>query len=142
MLLQFTACKKDTVYFHYTHTPLSGWEKNDTLTFQPPVIKQAGTYSEELGLRISEGYPFMSLNLIVEQTILPSHEKRSDTLQCNLIDKQSNIQGQGVSRYQFQFPLTSFNLKEGDKLYIAVRHDMKREILPGISDIGIRLIRK
>ncbi len=142
LLLQLTACRKDTVYFHYKHTPLSGWEKNDTLIFQPPAMKQAGTYKEALGLRISEGYPFMGLNLIIEQTVLPSHEKRSDTLRCNVIDQQSNIQGQGVSQYQFLFPLTTINLKEGDKLYIAVRHDMKREILPGISDVGIRLTRE
>jgi hypothetical protein len=30
-------------------------------------------------------------------------------------------------------------LNKGDSLEIKIRHDMKREILPGISDIGIML---
>jgi len=97
---------------------------------------------EEVGLRISEDFPFMKLNLIVEQTVMPSQEKRCDTIQCNLIDEYSNIKGQGISSYQFRFPLTTIELKEGDRLRIAIRHDMKREILPGISDIGIRMARR
>ncbi len=105
-------------------------------------MTSSGYYSEEIGLRISEGYPFMKLNLIVEQTIMPSRQTRSDTIQCNLIDQQSNVKGKGISSYQYRFPLTTLELKEGEQLYIAVRHDMKREILPGISDIGIRLTRQ
>ncbi len=121
---------------------MTGWEKNDTLVFQPPLMEKAGNYTEEVGLRISEGFPFMKLNLIVEQTIMPSHETHCDTIQCDLIDEHSNIKGRGVGSYQFLFPLTTLDLKEGDRLYITLRHDMKREILPGISDVGIRLSRK
>lgn len=30
-------------------------------------------------------------------------------------------------------------LVPGDSLQISVRHDMKREILPGVSDVGIKI---
>ena len=136
------ACTEHTVYYHYEHTPVAGWEKNDTLTFQTQPLTAAGLYAENVGIRISGDYPFMSLNLIIDQTILPSQEMRSDTLTCNLIDEQGNAIGSGVSHYQYQFPLTTLRLAEGDHLRIAIRHDMKREILPGISDIGIRLIKE
>ena len=49
------------------------------------------------------------------------------------------MKGHGISTYQYNFHLTTLTLNEGDSLHIAVRHNMKREILPGISDIGIRL---
>ena len=139
MVLTLTACKRKTVYNHYEHTPLSGWEKNDTLVFDVPAMTQDGRYVEEVGLRINGDYPFTGLSLIVKQTVPPSMETKSDTLNCKLIDQQGVAKGRGVSHYQYLFHLTTLELKKDDRLHIDIRHNMKREILPGISDIGIRL---
>ena len=137
------ACTDQTVYYHYEHTPESGWEKNDTLTFLTPPIAVEGQYIEDVGLRISGDYPFMALNLIVEQTVLKPHPSSlTDTLTCSLIDEEGNAKGNGISHYQYTFPLTTLRLAQGDRLRIAIHHDMKREILPGISDIGIRLTKQ
>ena len=70
-----TACEWNTVYNHYEHTPIAGWEKNDTLNFVVGPLKDGGDYVEEVGVRISGDYPFTGLNLIVEQLLMPSHEK-------------------------------------------------------------------
>lgn len=142
LLLLLTACNRQTVYNHYEHTPVTGWEKNDTLIFYTEPLTATSQYVEEVGVRISGDYPFMSLILIIDQTILPSFETRSDTLTCSLIDERGNAKGYGVSHYQYKFPLMTLPLREGDRLHISVRHDMKREILPGISDVGIKLSRK
>jgi gliding motility-associated lipoprotein GldH len=136
-----TACEWNTVYNHYEHTPIAGWEKNDTLNFVVGPLKDGGDYVEEVGVRISGDYPFTGLNLIVEQLLLPSHEKRSDTLCCSLIDEQGNAKGRGISHYQYLFHLTTLKVEPDGQLHIAIRHDMKREILPGIADIGIKLSR-
>ena len=140
-VLLLTACKQRTVYYHYEHTPLSGWEKNDTLVFTTDTIAIDGTYSEEVGIRINGTYPFLQLNLVVEHLVMPAMTVKSDTLSCRLIDETGNALGNGVSNYQYLIPLTFLTLKKGDRLRIAIRHDMKREILPGISDIGLRLRR-
>lgn len=140
-VLLLTACKQRTVYYHYEHTPLSGWEKNDTLVFTTDTIAIDGTYREEVGIRINGTYPFLQLNLVVEHLVMPAMTVKSDTLSCRLIDETGNALGNGVSNYQYLIPLTSLTLKKGDRLRIAIRHDMKREILPGISDIGLRLRR-
>ena len=137
-----TACDRHTVYNHYEHTPVSGWEKNDSLIFDIPPLAEAGNYKEEIGLRISGDYPFMGLHLIIEQTDMSTHEMRYDTLNCNLIDEQGSAKGRGVSQYQYLFHLTTLQLAAGTPLHIAIRHDMKREILPGITDIGVKLSRK
>jgi gliding motility-associated lipoprotein GldH len=50
--------------------------------------------------------------------------------------------GQGVSIYQFAFPIADIDLQEGDSVQFRIRHDMKREILPGIADIGIKISRE
>ena len=139
MAVLMTACDSNTVYDHYEQTPVGGWEKNDTLVFLTDPIAQGGRYKEEIGLRIKGDYPFMGLNLVVEQTILPSREKHTSTLSCQLIDEHGNAKGRGVSHYQYLFHLTTLDMKRGERLRVAIRHGMKREILPGISDIGIRL---
>ena len=133
------SCTGNKVYDQYCHTPITGWEKNDTLTFSVPRMAEAGQYSSDLMLRIDEGFPFMGLTLIVEQKIIPGMEVKTDTLKCRLIDKKGNFSGQGVSYHQYTFHINTMPLVPGDSLQISVRHDMKREILPGISDVGIML---
>ena len=142
-----SSCKDSLVYDSYTHTPIAGWEKNDTLSFEVPPLAASGYYQEQLGLRITGAYPFMGLTLIVEQTIYPDKEKKwekiekVDTIQCDLIDKNGVTKGQGISYYQYNFPINVYHISEKDSIHVTVRHDMKREILPGISDIGLKLSR-
>lgn len=132
-------CTGNKVYDKYQHTLISGWEKNDILTFRVPGVKASGTYSPELMLRINGSYPFMGITMIVEQRMFPSMETRTDTLKCNLIDDKGNTEGQGLSYYQYSFPIPKLQLAAGDSLQVSIRHDMKREILPGISDVGYSL---
>ena len=33
-------------------------------------------------------------------------------------------------------------IEQGDSLRINIRHNMKREILPGIADVGIKFTRR
>jgi gliding motility-associated lipoprotein GldH len=136
-----TACKQSTVYYHYEDISESGWEKNDHIVFNVASLSTDATYQEELAMRISNKYPFMRLTLIVEQTIYPAGVVTTDTLDCNLIDERGNAIGQGVSQYQYLFPLKKVQLHCGDSLHLEVHHDMKREILPGITSVGIRIKR-
>jgi len=129
-------------YFKFISTPSSGWDRNDTLTFAIPKMQEDGAYSIDLGLRTNGSYPFMRLTLIVERTTISATQTKStitDTLDCRLVDKNGNPMGQGVSYYQYDFHLADTKLSAGDSMYIAVRHDMKREILPGLNDIGIEI---
>lgn len=135
--LQF--CNESKVYDKYDHTPLSGWEKNDTLRFDIPRLTADGMYESTLGLRITDNYPFMGLTLIVEQRLMPADTIFTDTVKCELTDRNGKTRGKGVSYYQFRFPVKKMQLSKGDSLHIRVRHDMKREMLPGISDVGISL---
>lgn len=138
----FAACNDKKVYDTFHHTPLAGWEKNDSLSFDVPKLKTSGRYLSTLALRIDDEYPFMGLTLIVEQTVHPSHTKHVDTLNCALIGTNGIPKGQGIGYYQYAFGVTSMNLQKGDSLHISVRHNMKREILPGISNVGVSLTKQ
>ena len=103
--------------------------------------KDDAVLHEEVELRINSEYPFLGLCLVVEQTTFPSDVRRVDTLNCSLIDKGGSPKGKGVNYFQNRFLLTDLSVSEGDSVEIAVHHNMKREILPGVVDLGIRLIK-
>ena len=133
------SCDRNTIYNHYESTPIEGWERSDTLHFDQIIVKASTNYKEEIGLRINDDFPFQSLFLVVEQVINPRNQIRIDTLSCRLIDKNGMVKGRGLSYYQYNFHLTTLQLNAGDTLNVRVRHHMKREILPGIANVGIRL---
>lgn len=142
LLLVLSACNRKLVYDRYLSTPISGWEKNDTLSYDIRPVSGTDTYDMWLSLRTSEAYPFTAITLIVEQHIYPKDTIVNDTVNCKLTDRHGNASGTGVNFHQYRFPVTELQLQDGDSIHIRVRHDMKREILPGISDVGISLRRK
>lgn len=137
--LTLVGCNRNTIYSHYEHTPINGWERVDRLSFDLASVTVGGNYHEEIGLRINKDYPFKGLTLIVEQQVFPSGVSRSDTLTCKLIDDKGIILGEGVSFYQYHFHLCDMPLAKGDSLHVQIRHHMRREILSGISDVGVTL---
>lgn len=141
--IAFSACNHAKVYDEYAHTPIAGWEKNDTLSFEIPPMAVTGYYRQSLGLRTTGAYPFTALTLIVNQTIYPANKgkriEKTDTVLCQLINQHGENKGQGISYYQYNFPINIYKINRGDSIHIAIRHDMKREILPGVSDIGVKI---
>lgn len=133
------SCNRKTVYDRYQPVAQEGWNKDDTLVFTVRPVKQGGVFKEEVGLRTTGDYPFMGLCLIVEQTVLPSAVTRCDTLNCRLTSDDGNVKGRGVSCYQYRFHLTNITLADGDSLCVRIRHNMRRETLPGITDVGMRI---
>lgn len=141
--LALGSCNRKAVYSHYEHTHIDGWgwERSDTLTFSVPPLGEGGLFSEELGLRTTTRYPFTSLTLIVSQRVFPSGLFRNDTVTVRLTDDIGNRLGDGMNLYQHTCTLPVIQLNEHDSLSITVSHYMKRESLPGISDIGLTVKR-
>lgn len=133
------SCATDTVYYSYAHTPVAGWEKNDTLTFNIPGMAAPGTYGQQVGLRMTSAFPFTSISLIVEQRIMPRGKVLTDTIKCPITDIRGNFLGDGISSFQYMFPLREVTLNKKDSIHVSIRHNMKREILPGVSDIGLKM---
>lgn len=141
-ILLLAACNGRYVYDRYVSTPVAGWEKNDTLTFEISPVDSTRPYLSRLGLRITDAYPFTAITMIVEQRLLPGNKVFVDTVNCKLTDRRGNPSGNGLSYHQYVFPVRSMHLQHGDSIYVRIRHDMKREILPGISDVGMLLHRE
>ena len=135
--LALASCNRKTIYNHYNHTPMEGWEASDTLLFVVGSIAETALYSETIGLRTSSSYPFKELTLVVNQQIMPAGTLLSDTLRCRLTDEDGNPLAHGFNFYESAFPLRSISLNPGDSLTVRIHHYMRRELIPGIADIGV-----
>jgi gliding motility-associated lipoprotein GldH len=136
--LVLTSCNRHTIYSHYEPVNIDGWERSDTLWFC--VGGDADSiFNEQMGLRINGNYPFKDLSLIVEQRLLNGPIVKADTLNLMLADEDGIFLGKGVSLFHYDMDLGTIVLPTADTLQIAVFHNMKREVLPGIASIGITL---
>ena len=140
--LLLCACSRQKIYSHFEHVSETGWEKIDTLDFFVPPVAESGTYHEDLEMRINNTFPFLSLTMEVSQIIFPDGRREKYSKDCELIDEDGTIKGAGISLFLYTFPLADIHLNRGDSLHIKVIHSMKREIMPGITDVGISLTRQ
>ena len=141
----FVSCFSHTAHFEYKGVSLKGWHRSEIVEFRVPPVEQAGYYIEEVGIRASKDYPFQSLNLLVRQEIVSSKDKyrhltMSDTISIPVYDSEGMPTGDGVNLRQYQVPLKTIKLQEGDSIQVTIRHNMQAPTIPGISDVGMRVV--
>ncbi len=140
LALVVTGCTSRGYRFsHYENIDPKGWVRTDTLHFTALPVSHYGSYTAELGLRTTSRYPFMQLMLIVCQKAKPSGYARTDTIRARLTDDDGLVTGEGITHYQYVFPLPAATLAAGDTLHVTVHHDMLRSPLVGITDVGFSL---
>lgn len=159
--------KARPVAYAYVPTPADGWETGDTLHFAVDSLPRTAPYEVAVGLRTSaaQPFPYRSLWLVVrERWTVPAaavqtadsvllmslhpvlaadsaawHFERTDTVQLRLTDAEGDVVGEGISRFQYVFPLHTHVLPCGATADVSVFHLMRRDMLPGITDVGIML---
>ncbi|MGN1375117.1 MAG: gliding motility lipoprotein GldH [Prevotella sp.] len=133
------SCEEGVVYDKYVNTDIDGWDKSDIVSFSVPPLKEMGVYNMELGLRTNNLFPFTGVSVVIERNVFPGYRYTADTLRCKLTDERGHIKGHGIGNYQYVFSLDESYFRRGDSLQVTVRHIMRREVLPGISDVGLRI---
>jgi gliding motility-associated lipoprotein GldH len=137
--LAFFSCSRNTIYSHYEPVDVNGWERGDTLYYHITTLRDSGNFSTQLGLRLTSTYPYQEVSLIMEQQLLPAGTMTMDTLNIKLADQEGNLNGIGLSMLDYTIPLSDILLSYSDTLNVSIRHNMRREMLPGITNIGITL---
>lgn len=142
--LTIMACRQKPAFFAFHSTPVEGWEQGDTLHFHVDSIEQTGNYHMLMGIRYSAAtaYPFQSLWLVVRQHWHKPEMQRCDTVECKLTNADGDIKGTGVSIYQVEQPFMDLQLEQGATADISINHIMRREMLPGITDVGLKISRE
>lgn len=80
--------------------------------------------------------------MVVEHIIFPSHSTGHSTIRCRITDDAGNITGkQGISSNDIKYHLGEIEMQKDDSIKIKINHCMRREMLPGLSEIGIEAIK-
>lgn len=135
MLLLCAACQTDTLFHQYLPTGVRGWAQEDTLEFRLPSLTDSISYRLEVGVKHTEDYPYQNVWIGVLRP-----QGHTDTLQLRLADTSGRWRGTGMSGSSFQCVSESvpFTPAPGDTLLRVVQL-MRDRLLPGITDIGLRL---
>lgn len=140
LLCLLAGCDGRTFYHSYLPLPAEGWDKHDTLTFLTDTVRQSGEYDFDLELRSTERCPFQSVWLVAERDF--GGAALSDTVECRLMDADTRRMGSGIHAYRYTVALPPAPLAEGQTGRIQLRHCMHREVVTGLLDAGIRIVRR
>ena len=133
-------CTENTLFHSYQSIGEEGWRRTDTLCFTlapSPTPCLAATFVE---IRLDRSFPYRELWLQLEKR---SGEKtEQDTLCFRLTDETESLSGKGLNLLQYELAGGNIRLQEKTGTELRLHHLMEREIMPHISEVGIRVERQ
>lgn len=144
LFMLLVSCEHKPAAYDYRSVAVEGWEPGDTLYYHVDTLQVSGIYDFHIGLRTSAStpYPYQSLWIVVQQHWHNPESVICDTINCKLTDAKGDAEGTGVSLYQYDFPWSAKYHEAGSSADVRIYHIMRSEMLPGIADVGIRLMLK
>lgn len=134
-----TSCQRDEAYLHYEDTDVTGWSIAERLDYGIPPLEESGDYLVRLHLRTTPNNPFPFKVLYLEVREERDSIVTIDTLACPL--STDDAATKGIVVRQSTFDIRRLYCNRGDSVHYTVRHIMRQEDIPGISDVGISLER-
>ena len=135
-LLSLTSCERGPAFSHYEHFGSDGWRKNDALHYSI-CPEEAAPYNMFIDLRMCSLYPYTQLTLLVRSSHSNGSQSHTDTINIETADPEGNRTGNGLNIKKHHIDLPQVVLAPNDTFSITVAHNMSREYLPGIIDIGV-----
>jgi len=142
LLLCASACTHKETFCSFRSLKESNWHKDSVLRFDVPVTDSLSALDVLIEIRNTNDYPYKNLWLFVHCTT-PSGESRRDTVECLLADDFGKWQGKGLSLFELAIPYEQ-NIRyprTGTYSY-RIKQAMRDDVLKGISDVGLKVIRK
>lgn len=135
-----TTCQRGVVFDEFKSLSTQGWNADSALQFMPVLTDTLGEYQMHIVLRHTERYPYQNLWLFVDvkrdSTLL-----RRDTIESFLANERGEWYGSGMSKYTLPLLyLEHIALQEGEYT-LVVQQGMRDEILRGITDVGVKIVK-
>ena len=128
-----SSCTDDTVYFSYHPVDNERWEKSDDIKFSIVPSRYSGKCESFVVLRTNDRYPFKNLSVSVETII-------RDTVFTKRVDFEVGRKTNSSFRHNdLVMPVSQFSVNENDTLHIRIAHNMKQNVLQGITDVGVKI---
>lgn len=141
LLVFLTACSPDEIFSGFHSFPESRWPRSGKAAFEVEITDNALRYDVRLEIRNSNSYPFRNLWLFVDVTT-PDRAQRMDTVNVELADVYGKWYGSGMSLYTRSFLFEEAIQYPMPGIYTySVRQGMRAEVLEGIADIGLTVVK-
>ncbi|NDV66802.1 gliding motility lipoprotein GldH [Bacteroides sp. 224] len=141
-LLCTLGCTDKTVVYHsYHHIPSYEWNKNDTLLFNIAIPDSLCSYRIYLLVRTLNSYAYKNLTLNIEYPIGDTITHKKDIPFQVSPEYNDEYTAKWGGLYQAIEPVYDKYVEKPDTLRFRVNHQMKDDVLKGISDIGILIER-
>lgn len=136
------SCGESAVFQQSKMLPDEGWRKYDMVSFDYNSTDTVGEYKILVDIRNNNDYPFQNFWLFIH-SMSPDSVEFSDTLNCVLADNYGKWVGKS-SGSMYHVPVEfihSTPFKKVGKYHFDLVQGMRMDTLPGIKEIGIRIVK-
>ena len=140
LLLLIVACDRNRVFEEYQPIPSSGWHKDALINFNVPIQDTIKNHNLFINVRNDIKYNYSNLWLFIEIE-QPGDISVTDTFELSLADPSGKWLGDGFGGVKTRQVIYKRNVffPVGGEYSFNIRHGMREEELPGITDIGLRV---
>lgn len=143
LALCLAACRPDPSTLVHEYRQVKGdegWNVRDTIRIPVPAAPATGDYVLSVGMRVTNGFSWEGVWVETALVADTPHVELVDTLFVRVYDPQARPLTTGVSLLQVEVAAPkTIHLMQGQKGSLRLRHLMRRETLPFITDVGALL---
>ena len=133
------SCQQGVVFTNFKAIPC-GWETDSVLVFSPVLEDSIATYDMQITVRHSDRYAYQNLWLFVDVK-QDSLLLRRDTIEAMMANERGEWLGNGVTEYTLPLLyLEHIQIQKGE-YEIIVQHGMREEVLQGVIDLGLTVVK-
>ncbi len=140
LLAGIVSCDRKRVFESYLKLDTKGWNKDSVVVFNVPLTDTLKNHNLYINIRNKGDYPYSNLWLFL--TIgSPDGKMRTDTVEFSLAEASGRWKGSGIGGLhdnQILYKSSVFFPRKGNYIF-KLKQGMRDNVLPGISEIGIRL---
>lgn len=131
------ACQPDQGYA--VHAINGTWPAKKTVNFMP-TVKQRQGYQIKLLIRNNNDYPYSNIRFFVEMKQNGKPFGKRDTLNITLAKPDGTWLGSGMGAVKTLETVYTTQTLPAGKYQISVQQAMRANVLPGIEDLGLKII--
>lgn len=143
-LLISLSCTDGIIYHRFCPVPAEGWDRNDTLCFEPILSDSIAPLEIAIEVRHTDRYPYQNLWIDIGQNLADSSIWQNDRIELQLTDSTGNWSGIGNATNLYVYNTTYYTIypKHSGKRKIQIAPIMKDSTLHQITDVGILIQKK
>lgn len=138
--LLLLSCQQGVVFTEFKALPKSGWMADSMIVFTPVLEDSMALYDMQLLVRHTDRYGYQNLWLFVDMK-QDSVLVRRDTIEAMIANERGEWLGHGVSKYTLPLLYLEHIKLHGSEYEVIVQQGMREEMLLGITDFGLKVIK-